>query len=274
MNPSKKIERGARWVYGAATSRMRKGNVVLFHLARSGSSVLADLMGQHPEVMWGGEIFHHFPGGRQDALKKLKGRMIYAGPRFYGFDVQLYQLKPIGFELADFVAEIKRLGFTHFAMLERRNLVRLIISALNARQSGVWQKKGQSKAHLKGIEIDLDAAMLQFLETDQDRSVVHEARGEYPVSLIGWLDYLQAAYAGLRAQLSGERMLALEFERDIEADPTRAYGILCDFLQISPAEVTPRLSRTTPFPLSEVVVNFSELRAYLSGTAYEWMLDG
>lgn len=274
MLPSKTLENGVRWVYGAATSPLRKGNVVLFHQARSGSSVLADLMGQHPEVMWGGEIFHHFPGRRQDAVKKLKGRMLYAGRRFYGFDLQLYQLKPIGFELPDFIAQLKQLGFSHFAMLERRNLVRLVISALNARQSGVWQKKGQSKPEFKGIEIDLETAMLQFLETDQERKVVHDARGDFPVSLIGWLDYLQSGYDSLRFELNHERMLSLEFERDIETDPTRAYRMFCDFLQITPAEVAPRLSRTTPFPLSEIVVNFSDLKSYLTATPYEWMLDG
>ncbi|SDW99513.1 hypothetical protein [Thiocapsa roseopersicina] len=274
MSPIKTLENGVRLVYGVATSPLRKGNVVLFHQARSGSSVLADLMGQHPEVMWGGEIFHHFPGRRQEAVKKLKGRMLYAGRRFYGFDLQLYQLKPLGFELPDFIVQLKQLGFTHFAMLERRNLVRLVISALNARQSGVWQKKGQSKPEFKGINIDLAAAMLQFLETDQERNVVHDARGGFPVSLIGWLDYLQAGYDSLRTQLNHECMLSLEFERDIETDPTRAYRMFCDFLHITPAEVSPRLSRTTPFPLSEVVVNFSDLRSYLTATPYEWMLDG
>jgi hypothetical protein len=37
--------------------RMRPGNVMMFHAGRSGSTVLGDLLGQHPRVFWDSEIF-------------------------------------------------------------------------------------------------------------------------------------------------------------------------------------------------------------------------
>ena len=272
MNLSRSALKRIHWLVGTVTAPLRPGNVVLFHLARSGSSVLADLMNQNPKVLWGGEIFHGFPGQREAAMAKLKRCQAYAGHRFYGFDAQLYQIRRIGYEFPEFVTELKGHGVTHFAMLRRRNLVRLVVSALNARQSGVWQNKGRAGGDRKGIEIDIDHAMLQFLDSDQEREAVLREKGDHDVSLLGWLGYLEEGYESLAATLASERSLFLDFEGDIEADPGRAYRKFCDFLQIPLAKVAPRLSRTTPFELADIVSNFDELGARLAGTRYEWML--
>ena len=39
------------------TLGLRRGNLVMFHVGRSGSTVLASLLQQHPDMYWDGELF-------------------------------------------------------------------------------------------------------------------------------------------------------------------------------------------------------------------------
>lgn len=41
-------------------SPLRSGNIVMFHIGRSGSTVLGDLLDQHSSVYWDGEIYQSF----------------------------------------------------------------------------------------------------------------------------------------------------------------------------------------------------------------------
>ena len=77
----------------------------------------------------------------------------------------------------------------------------------------------------------------------------------------------------LEEQLIDKNVLHLSYEEHIQDNPKEAYLKICEFLQIKPKKVDVRLSRTNPYPLKDIIENMDEVRDYLHGTPYEWMLE-
>ena len=90
-------------------SQFRLGNAAMFHIGRSGSTVVSDLLERHPKIFWDRELFsgkgttlaeyandpnsagstrwrnsHFFP---LDPFGFIASRMPLAGGRFYGFEI-------------------------------------------------------------------------------------------------------------------------------------------------------------------------------------------
>jgi LPS sulfotransferase NodH len=250
---------------------MRPGNVMMFHAGRSGSTVLGDLLGQHPRVFWDSEIFQtsserwlsrqmrQDPGRSRKAMDHLRDHMRLAGRRFYGVETKLIHLKWVGLGPEEYLDAIRRLGFSHYVILERRNRLRALVSGLVGRTTGTWhstEQTGDSPARTR-IRIDLEKVGIKNgLQT-----------------LPEFFDRQQATFAALRRGLEGKPLLSLVYEDDIQKDPTAAYGRVTRFLGLDPAPVKVNLRRTNPFPLSELVENFDKVKAALRGTPYAWMAD-
>src|SRR6516225_3158271 len=60
-----------RWLAPVLRPAMgvRRGNVVMFHLGRSGSTVLASLLQQNPGVFWDGELFEGYYGATDETMR-------------------------------------------------------------------------------------------------------------------------------------------------------------------------------------------------------------
>ena len=67
-------------------------------------------------------------------------------------------------------------------------------------------------------------------------------------------------------------VLSLYYEDDIQNDRLIAYRKVCKHLGLRDHNVQIRLMRVNTKTLRELVENFNELEASLSGTHYEWML--
>ena len=144
------VRRTRERILGPLLSCFRKINVVMFHIGRSGSTVLSDLLGQHSRVFWDGQIYERLfeqleasstrvaPGSvaRHNAITALQFRMRAAGERVYGFEVKFFHLRCFGIDLKEYVAHLRALGFTHFVILERRNYLRKILSSVVAHRVG------------------------------------------------------------------------------------------------------------------------------------------
>ena len=97
---------------GWVLSRWRPSNVANFHLGRSGSRLLGDLLKQHPRVVWAGELFSpgrldgiagRWPVLTRDRMSILKLRMQMAGRRCYGFETQPTQAEYMKMSLPEYV---------------------------------------------------------------------------------------------------------------------------------------------------------------------------
>jgi hypothetical protein len=253
------------------STRLRSGNAVMFHLGRSGSTVLGDMLARHPAMFWAGEIYspifrqwRHKHGGvetvgemPEDAMVTLQKSMRSALHHFYGFEIKPFHFRLIGYRPSAFLRHLDALGYTHFILLDRKNRLRIIVSSIVAHQDGRYHIGHGTVPKLKRVHVD-----------------VEDVRNDFDAKpLVRYLSEYDAQIHELEALLEGRRLLRLAYEEDIQADPQQAYHRSCEFLGIRPADASVRLARINPFPLREMIENFEEVKAALLRTPYEWMLD-
>jgi len=266
------IKRVAKRVLSPLLSPMRPGNVVMLHIGRCGSSVVGQLLGQHPRIYWASELYapifsewQRRNSGEEmvgempeDALSYLQRNMRAALHRFYGFEMKPFHFRLIGYSAEAFLDHLDSVGFNHFILLDRRNRLRKIISSVIAHsRDGDYHIGSERSARLTKAHVNIDDLRIDF-----DSKPLIEYLADYDREM-----------HGLETLLRRRNVLRLTYEDDIQADPQRAYARVCDFLGLRATSVSPKLSRTNPFPLEDMIENFGEVKQTLAGTPYEWMLE-
>lgn len=253
---------------GVFLSRPRRGNIALFHIGRSGSTVLGDLLDQHPCIFWDQEIYRSLEDkaprlteGRSPelsgkALEILRLRMNRVRKEFYGFEAKFFQLKLTETKLPDYIEGLKHLGITHFIVLERKNYLRKLVSSLVSRSKKKSHQSASKQAKLTTLYIDVNKVCI-----DKDAK-----------PLLAYFNEWHQNFETLRRALVKDNVLYLTYEADILPDPTIAYERTCAFLGIAPRRVAVRYGKTNPFRLSQIITNFNAVKQRLSGTPFEWML--
>jgi hypothetical protein len=253
-----------RLVHRDAWPTRRRGNAVMFHTGRSGSSVVADLLGRHPDIHWDGELFNYDvtfwrkrPRQRlMEARKRIGRRITYANVPFYGFEVLPTHLRAGQIKTREFIATLEDFGVGHFILLERRNVLRKIVSSLVARERGRWRLKSGETAPLTRVHIDTENLRLASVKP-----------------LVDHIREFENDCESLRAILRDRRTLHLVYEEDVAEDPRRAYRSICDFLGVPHVELPVRHERATPQPLREVIQNLDDVERAIVDTQFAWMLD-
>lgn len=257
-------------ILGSVLRPSQPGTIAMFHIGRSGSTVLADLLAQHQKkIYWDGEVYERLfrscekkNGGLMashlsvDPIKLLQKRRHRAGRRFYGFELKFFHLKLVNRDLADYVEDLHRLGITHFIILERRNYLRKIISSIVADQRKRYHQPYYKKIRLTRIKLDVNNVRI-----DRDAK-----------PLIAYLNDYHESFRALEKLLGDRRILPLSYEDDISSDPLIGFQRICDFLDIDKRQAVVRYSKTNPFKLTEIVSNFEEVESTLRRTPFEWML--
>lgn len=243
--------------------------VVMLHLGRCGSTVLADQVGQHTEVRWEGELFEKMVRGQvpehrviQDPFRLLRLRRAYAGRRIYGVEIKFHRHYHLGFRgvnrsAAACLAELKSIGATHFVILKRKNYLRQIVSEYVGRAKGYWHQKSTDAPSRLTVTLDPErirhgSAELPLLDAFRDRD---------------------NAYAEMDRLLKGEEVLQLSYEEDVLDDPRQGYRQLCEFLGLRPIDTHIGTRRTNPYPLPALIDNIDAVADRLQGTPYAWMLS-
>ncbi len=247
---------------------------MMFHMGRCGSSVLADLLNQHSKIYWDGEIY--FPYIREwraqkqtashdssvnikpEALKLLKNEMSMAGSNFYGCEVKFHHIKEANLSIPNYIEYISHLNFNNFIILIRRNFLRSIIS------NRVMYDMEIKKTHIRAAE----KTQLQKVKLD----IISTGYNGYKKELSEHLKEHEKNFIEIDDLLKGKKVLKLSYEDDISENPQKSYQKICDFLDIIPSNYSVRLGKTNPFKISDLLVNYDEVKEYLSGTNFEWML--
>ena len=220
--------------------------------------MLGDLMAQHPMVRWYGEIFERCklsraPVGVQPLLESQCCRYPVAGWEIKFLRAQ--HLRVIGLDLGALVDALTAIGVRHFIILERRNLLRRMVShvvAGHTRRYQQWQ----------------DAPSPTRIMLDLDRITI---KGETR-PLMDWFGRIDEEYARLRGLLERQCLLELSYEDDVERDPCRGFERMCGFLDLSvPSNTDVVMRRMNPLALPEIVYNWDQVVRYLGGTRHEWM---
>ncbi|MGH7550629.1 MAG: hypothetical protein ACREK3_07725 [Gemmatimonadota bacterium] len=265
-DPRRILERSRKAIAAFSNSlrpnlqRRRPGNVTMLHVGRSGSTVLGDMLDQHPRVYWDGEVYHRSlqdPSKVGDPFHFLARRMLRAGSSYYGFEVKPVHLRTLNLEIQEFITTLDRLRFTHFIILERKNHLRRLLSGVIARRSTVFHRAPGDP--LARSRVAIDVTRIKVVNTT--------------VPLLDFLTWYEEFFASLRDLLDSSKTLWLTYEADILDDPVVGYGKTLSFLGIE-AVSPPKISygKTNPYPVEAMVSNFGELKGALQGTRFEWML--
>ena len=252
---------------GLPASHRRPGVVLMLHVGRCGSTVLANLLAQNPRIFWDGKLPRkaqqlYGPEGaaRIDHGAWTKAQFPISGDRFYGFEFKiLADQYPAIFNTSteEFLDTCRRIGVTHYILLARRNTLRHVVSHYASKSRGNWHAQTGEKVQKKEFALDLEAV------------TTGRAPGR---PLRDYIAEVEAAHARVRAQLAGENFLELEYERDIdEAGAEAAYGRICEFLGVAPGAVEIRNRKMNPYPLDSVLTNYSAVAQALDGTEFAWM---
>lgn len=251
-----------------ATSLARQ-LVTTFHIGRSGSTVLGDLLNQHSAVRWLGEIYE-WPeyrdstapaGSGSELTRRLRARLPDVHKPVAGVEAKFFHLHDHHIALEDFLDELRHEAGSgmrcRFIMLRRKNYLRKIVSSLAARQRTQWFSRPGGQ--LKPVHLEINPERVCI---DGDTQ-----------PLIDYLQDWDAQFAQLDAALMNEGALPLTYEDDIEQDPRVAYRKVCAWLGLPPEAPEVRYARTTAGPLTDIVTTMDAVRTALSGTVYAWMAD-
>lgn len=238
----------------------------MFHIGRAGSTVLGDMLNQHPSIGWDGEIYHsnhQLWHGQGDPAGLARRRAAMLPKRWYGFEVKENHLQAVGETLGDLVAAYRVGGPARFMILRRENTLRKIVSTAVARVTGRFHRVDPN-----GAPPDPDAPVRVRIDPHA------HAIGRKAAPLVDYLERFDRFHAAIDEILAADDPLRLCYEIDILGDPQRAYRATCAWLGEQPVPVIVRFARTTPFPLRDVIENFDEVAKALEGTRWAWMLAG
>lgn len=246
-----------------ALSRFRPGKAALLHVGRSGSTVLGSMLGQHRRVFWDGEAIVQplVEGWEQVGVESvrslLQDRGKRAGARFHLISVKFYHFDRHGLDSQSGIRLLEELGFTHFIVLRRRNLLRKLVSSLIASRTGRYHRQtGDAAPQPTPVRIDPSRVEIDGCNKP----------------LLQHLDSWSRSFEETQVALADRLHLTLSFEDHIEQDPGVAYRRSCEFLEIPAAQPEIVFQPTNPFPLPELITNFEEVATHLDHTPHAWML--
>lgn len=232
-----------------------QGQIVTFHNSRSGSTVLGNLLRQHPSIYWDGEVF---AGTYINELAKyfeqnhpslyLQQRRVRVKAPFYGFEFKPYlHVKNINISLSQFLERLGAFKNNYYIRLTRKNNLRRFVSLQISMKVRKWNISREEQPKLTRVTLNTS-------------------------KLLRYLDRMNAEGEELEKFLEGKPVLDLTYEDHILDDPRVAYRCVCEFLDIEPVSATVHNRKMNPFPLTKIVENFEDVERELSGTHYEWML--
>lgn len=226
--------------------------VILF-IERDGSTYLSSMMMEHPDVQ---AVYEHFAVLKQKgatAAEQLAWADDFFTPAAVGKKAAL------GFK-TKLVDVLDRNGFTellkskgcHIIQMRRRNLVKAVVSRINARRlyeaSGKWNLY-KADDRMPATEFDLE----QFDQFVQEREAADRELNDY----VSGLDLPK---------------ILVEYEELLQ-NRDESLARVFSFLKIRPFPVQGKTLKHTRDDLREVVLNFDELRGRYAGTVYESMFD-
>ena len=267
----------------------------LLHPGRCGSTVLAEMIESNTDVVWLHEaltllIGHHRGNASYSFIEEdsTLRNLVDSGRFIEGLNHQLSKASltesRVGFELkihrnkesvlpqtnlmaGDSLDAMIKLGVTKFIFLRRDNLLRSLVSAARAFDSGVWhQREGETAS--PGVEsghprdfFELPLKGLQY--------------GPNQMSLLCSLEQMQADVEAMEQALTERNVphLDLRYSIDVLPDPQLAFTKISKFLNLSSKPGQPTLKRTNPKSLRNFISNFKEVETELESTSFSWMLD-
>lgn len=245
--------------------RAEQHGIFMWHHGRCGSSVLAKLLDQHPDISWHKELYRRYTVNGIDRPNFLDDihRIRAKSARYFGFELKglpSQHLVRLGVDLEQFIEAIRPEGFEHAIFLHRRNILRKLISVQIVDQ-GLRDSFRLAAGSVEQLEGRL------VLDVNQVRIVGRLA------PLVDMIEYIESESEQARELINSRfDALSLYYEDDIQENPLHAYAKVCDYLGVQPGNPRITMQRINTKTLSDLVANHAEVEHALAGTPYEWML--
>lgn len=241
---------------------------MFLHHGRCGSTVLAQLLEQHPKLRSFSEIFNrHFNSPDKSLpappLNMLRACRTVAAPATALVEVKFFECQHLSLfphTTAEFLECAGAAGYARYLLLDRKNYLHKVVSTAQARArggKGNYAFAAGQNVPVTTVELDVTAVAIQGKTAP----------------IVELFEYMDAQNAQLRQQLVGADVLDLTYEDDIERDPHAAYAKICGWLGHEVVPTTVKLTRTRTTAVPQTVRNWDEVAAALTGTRYEWMLQ-
>ena len=250
------------------TRPRRKANVLMLHFGRCGSTVVGNLLRQHPKIDWDAEILQ---SRKQNLLPEcaitknpkrlIRPRSLRAKQPVFGFE-----LKPLPFmhlssvqlnmSLPQFLNQLKEFKVTHLIFLSRDHYLRQLASVTVAIEKNRYETVPGAESTLNRIRIDCENTLMA---------------GKPIKQLFDCYESISKQIRQFGTTQNKIRFLELEYQRDILDSPFKAFRKICDFLRLTPSRVVLKNAKVNTKSITEHVCNFQEIKDALQGTQYEWM---
>ena len=274
--------------------------------ARSGSTLAQQALNSHPNIVCFREIFAFKPGyidydvdgwdGHSAADYELRQRDARAFLRERIFCAHADPIKAVGFKFhyvhfwfsedtLPALTEDRELRVVH---LQRRNMLRSLVSLRIAEQTGQWLQHDAVKHRMGTLRRKITISSIGEAMRQPGRSVTRIRNFLRPVNppAQGERQPLVLTKDDCDAHFYRVKHNEEHFGREFEAHPSMVItfeelavnrdavlGTVHDFLGVERARSSATLRRQNPEPLRELVANYHELRAAYAGTEYEWFFD-
>lgn len=241
-------------------------SAVMFHFGRSGSQVLGNLLLQHSQIDWRGEMVREkrvkefkdrLKGKKYSIQDHVKAIARNRNKKLFGFETKFFHLRKQNITIAEFVTFLKQNGCKRFITLKRENILRKIASSSIAKNKRAFHQENKEKAKLTKIHLDPSE-----IRIDGARKPLVEMISDY-----------ENDFKELNLALENSEVLRLTYEEHIKETPLKAYEAICNFLGTKSESPDIQYGKSNPFPLSEIIENFDEIKNELKGTPHSWMTD-
>lgn len=233
----------AYWSLGAVRRHSPQEKFVVFGRGRSGSTLLVDLINEHPKVHCVGEILNRkvfSPAGMIMSCSRMQAEPVF------GFKLLSYQLRSVlGVDPPKELLRrlVEEDGFK-MIYLTRENLLRQTLSKHYAAHRGGWHVRTEKVKRSKmTVNIPL---LIQHLKEG-------ETLGKFEKEMIADLDHLSLTY---------ERNLSDEIAQG------QTINALCNLLGIEAIQASSKLKKIAPRSFDEFIENAEEMVRAIEKTPF------
>lgn len=221
---------------------------IILSRPRTGSTLLTKMLLSHPNVK-----------GSCEPLNKLKGRnpqkilddlFVPYRPKVKAVGFKLHYNHPVDEDHHKTWRILLDDKTYHIIHLERKNHLRTCVSELISQKLAIYLLRNKNKR-----------------PPIEDRKVIVTYN-----EFLEWVDINNMHYNSYSAMFSDHKKIEIEYERLVNS-PVDELNRIAGYLSL--AEFTPKhkLVQMNPEPLSELIVNFDELKDKLKDSEHAWMLD-
>jgi hypothetical protein len=249
---------------GTLLKRKPSNILLLVHSGRCGSTVIGHILDQQPSIYWDGEILTKISLNDRCQAKKVfsdptlrrniyRRRSARSNGKPFGFEMKYSQFGFTNSGLSKELALLPEGVSVTLVFLDRENPLRRLLSSCLANRTGQYHGTFTDRSQ---FHVDIDdpggwgKSVLELLNENENPRI----------------RVLQEA-----AQLIGDTVMHLSYEKDVESNPCEAaeliFGLMNSGSVFQAVEV--RRRDVTRRPLNELVINFQELEKHLENTRFK-----